>query len=71
MTLYDKIKCLCDSLKISIRECEKRANLGNGTIAGWDVSIPRADKLNAVAVVVGSTVEILLDGIEQKKGEGT
>lgn len=51
--LYKKVKALCDERGISIRECEKRAGLGNGVIAGWKESVPRLDKIQAVAKVLG------------------
>ena len=51
--IYKKVKALCEEQGISIRECEIRAGLGNGVIAGWKESIPRLDKIQAVAKVLG------------------
>lgn len=58
--IYENIKRLCDRLKITIAELEKRAGIGNGTIGGWKTSFPRADKLKAVADVLGVTVDDLM-----------
>lgn len=62
MTIYEKVKSLCDSKEISIRECEKRAGIGNGTIAGWQTSSPVIAKLQAVANVLEVTIAELLEG---------
>lgn len=62
--LYQKIKALCDEHGISIRECENRAGLGNGTIGGWKEKSPRLDKLLAVAKALGVPITAL---IEDKK----
>lgn len=51
--IYKKVKALCEEQGISIRECEIRAGLGNGVIAGWKESVPRLDKIQAVAKVLG------------------
>lgn len=51
--IYKNVKALCEEQGISIRECEIRAGLGNGVIAGWKESVPRLDKIQAVAKVLG------------------
>lgn len=61
MTIYEKIKALCDSKGISIRECEKRAGIGNGTIAGWHTSSPVIAKLQAVANVLDVSISKLVE----------
>lgn len=61
MSIYDRIKALCDSKGISIRECEKRAGIGNGTIAGWQSSSPVISKLQAVASVLGVSISKLVE----------
>lgn len=61
--LYKKVKALCDKQGISIRECEKRAGLGNATIAGWqreDVK-PQFRTVYAVAKVLGVPLEVLME----------
>ena len=61
--LYKKVKALCVERGISIRECEKRAGLGNATIAGWqkeDIE-PQFRTVNAVAKVLGVPLEELME----------
>ena len=61
--LYKKVKALCGERGISIRECEKRAGLGNATIAGWqkeDIE-PQFRTVNAVAKVLGVPLEELME----------
>lgn len=61
--LYKKVKALCDEQGISIRECEKRAGLGNATIAGWqrkDIE-PQYRTVSAVAKVLGVPLEVLME----------
>ena len=58
--IYENVKELADKKKISICELEKRAQLGNGVIAGWKTSSPRVENLQAVAKILGVTVNRLL-----------
>ncbi len=61
--LYKKVKALCVERGISIRECEKRAGLGNATIAGWkkeDIE-PQYKTVSAVAKVLGVPLEVLME----------
>lgn len=60
--IYDKVKALCEEQGISIRECEIRAGLGNGVIAGWKESFPRLDKIQAVAKVLGVPLSAITEG---------
>lgn len=62
--IYKKVKALCEEHDISIRECEIRAGLGNGVIAGWKESVPRLDKIQAVAKVLGVPLSELAEGDE-------
>lgn len=48
-TIKDRVKKYCDDYGITIAQLEKNLGFGNGTIARWDVSQPRSDKLSAVA----------------------
>lgn len=65
--IYDKVKSLCEKQGISIRECELRAGLGNGVIAGWKESSPRLDKIQSVANVLG----VPLTEITERDADGT
>ncbi len=59
--IYKNIKKICDSKKISIRELECRAELGNGTISGWKTSSPTVEKLKRVADVLECTIDKLIE----------
>ncbi len=58
--LFDTIKKLCKEQGLSVSEVEKNAGLGNGTIRGWNESSPTVDNLQAVAMVLNTTVDNLL-----------
>lgn len=58
--IYSRIKRLCDAKGITIKELERRAELGNGMVAGWRESIPRADNLQRVARVLEVKMEDLM-----------
>lgn len=60
--IYERIKSEANQQKLTIAELEKRAGLGNGVIGGWRTSAPNARKLEAVADVLGVTVDYLLKG---------
>lgn len=64
--IFNNIKKLCAQRNISISQLEKEAGLGNGTISGWKESMPRIDSLQAVAKVLGTSIDKLVK--EQKGG---
>lgn len=72
--LYEKIKELSKFNGISIRELEIKAELGNGTIGGWNESSPTVRSLKKVADILECTVDELLEEdtddyeIQTKKG---
>lgn len=47
--MYEKIKELCKSRKITIADLEQAAGLGTRTIYRWDINSPSFDKVAAVA----------------------
>lgn len=59
--LYEKIKTLCRDKNLSIKSVESEANLGNGTISKWNDSVPSASNLVAVAKILDTSVEELLE----------
>ena len=63
--VYEKILELSKELCISISELERRAGLSKATISKWRTSSPTAANLKAVADVLGTTVDKLL---EEKEG---
>jgi len=56
----EKIRKLCGEKGITIAELESKSDLSNGAIAKWGKSTPRADNLNKVANILGTTMEELL-----------
>lgn len=69
--LFNKIKQLCEEKGISIYRLEKEVGLSKGAISKWGESEPAASKLYAVAKLLGTTVEKLLENesFERKKGK--
>lgn len=59
--IYDTIKEISLEKGLSISAIEKKAGLGNGTIAGWKNSDPKVSNLKAVAKVLGVSVTRLLN----------
>ena len=59
--IYEKIKKLADEKGISIYALEKEAGLKNGAISKWKVSSPILKNLQAVATVLGVSVNELID----------
>ena len=59
--LYDKIKSLADERGLTIRQVERAAELGNGTIGGWRTAAPTLENLRKVAVVLQVPVSVLIE----------
>lgn len=59
--LFEKIKKMCEDRGISVRSVEASANLSNGSISKWNEATPKADRLIAVAKVLGVTAEELME----------
>lgn len=55
------VKDLARAQGRTIADVEREAGLTPGTIEKWDLSIPRADRLAAVAKALHTTSEALLD----------
>lgn len=49
MTIYEKVKALCDEKKISVRALESATGIKNGTIGGWREHQPTLSRIQAVA----------------------
>ena len=60
MNLYDKVKLLADSKKITIQELEKRAGLANGTIGKWRDSSANFSSMAKVAGILGVSLDIFV-----------
>lgn len=59
--IYEKIKKLCESKGMSIREVEFLASVSYGSIGHWRDSVPRVDKLKAVATVLDVSLDSLCE----------
>lgn len=58
--IYQNIKSIAKSKKISIRKIEKETGLKLGSIYHWDEIKPSVDKVAKVANYLGTTVEELI-----------
>ena len=59
--MIHKIKELCAERHISIADLEYRAGLSERSVYKWDEVTPSVDKVYRVAIVLGTTVEDLLE----------
>lgn len=57
--IYDNIARLCKERGISIRQLEKRLDLGNGIIAKWQTRSPTVAKLKVVADYLSVSLDAL------------
>lgn len=59
--VYDKIKKISEEKGLSISALEKKAGLGNGTVAGWKDNSPTLGKLQAVADALNVKISDIID----------
>lgn len=59
--IFEKVLERSEELGISISELERRAGLSKATIPKWKTSSPTVANLKAVADVLGTTVDKLLE----------
>lgn len=64
--IYENIKRICDSKKISIRKLEQTLGFANGTIAKWQQSSPTVENLQKVAIFFNLKLEYFLNRIKDK-----
>lgn len=64
--LYQNIKSIADSKKISIRKIEIDTGIVLGSIYHWDEIKPSVDKVAKVAKHLGVTVEELIKESEEQ-----
>lgn len=67
MSLYTAVKTVASKNGKSIYRIERDLGIGNGTIARWDASIPRADTLQNVADYLGVTPQYLFSLAKKEK----
>jgi transcriptional regulator with XRE-family HTH domain len=60
MGVVERIKELCRESKITLAELERSVGIGNGIIARWKKSTPKADNIEKIAVYFGVTTDYLL-----------
>lgn len=58
--IYDRIKTICKEMGLSVNCVEKKAGLSNGIISKWNSCSPTVENVQAVAKVLGCTVDDLL-----------
>ena len=58
--IYQNIKSIADSQKVSIRKIEQDTGITLGSIYHWNDVKPSVDKVAKVAIYLGVTVEELL-----------
>lgn len=58
--MYEQIKALCKARKITIKELEAAAGIGQRTIYRWDENSPSMDKVAAVADFFGVSIDQLV-----------
>lgn len=58
--ILEKVKEQCDKQNISISALEKKAGIGNGTIARWGDSVPNLSSLAKAAEALGVSIEYFL-----------
>jgi transcriptional regulator with XRE-family HTH domain len=58
--IFEKVQSIAGKKGLSIAEVEKRAQIGNGTIAKWKTSSPTIDNLTKVAKVLEVSIYSLL-----------
>lgn len=58
--ILDKIERWCKENNTSIAALEKKCELGNATIRGWETRSPRVDSLQKVSEVTGIPIAELI-----------
>ena len=60
--MYERIKALCLSKKLSISELQRRCGLNSDAIRRWKEHSPSISSVKAVADELGTTVDYLIGG---------
>ena len=67
--MYETINKEAEKRGMSVRQLEKAAGLGNGTISGWKESSPNLDTLERVADALGMNVTTLISRAKKAEKE--
>lgn len=60
MTVYEIVKAKAEQANETIASLERKADIANGTIAGWKTGRPYAETLKKVADVLECKIEELM-----------
>lgn len=63
MGLYYNIQTACKNAGRSVLGIEKDLGFGRGSIAKWDYHIPSVEKVQDVAKLLNTTVDVLMQGV--------
>ena len=67
MTVFDKVKILCDERKISINDLEEALGYSKNTLYRLKTQNPGADKLQSIADYFDVSVDYLLGRTDKKR----
>ncbi|MBQ9348173.1 MAG: helix-turn-helix transcriptional regulator [Oscillibacter sp.] len=67
--IFDNIRALCMERGVSVRRVERETGIANGVIRKWNHQSPRVDKLLLVADYFGVTLDELVRGTGNRKGD--
>lgn len=63
-TVFDNIKRYCEERHFTIRALARAAKINQASLHKWAVSIPRADRLLRVAILLDVPMEALMEEVE-------
>lgn len=69
MTIYERIKGLCKSKKISVNKLEETLGIAKGSLCRIDVNKPSAEKINKIAEFFNVSSEFLVTGKETSEND--
>lgn len=64
VSVFDNVKRCCEERHITIRALARAAKINQASLHKWAVSIPRADRLLRVAILLDVPMEALLEEVE-------
>lgn len=62
MSIVDRIREEGKKRGMTIASIERSTDISNGTIRRWDISMPSADSLYKIAILLGCSIEYLITG---------
>lgn len=62
MSIYERIKEICDEKNITISYLEAQIGISNGSISKWKTQMPKTDNLYSVAKYLNRSIEYFLMG---------